>query len=421
VEIIVVTDGSRILGLGDLGTNGMGIPIGKLALYTAGAGIHPSKCLPVVLDVGTNNQSLLSDQMYLGLQHKRLSGAAYYEVVDEFMRAVHERFPNVLVQFEDFSNENATKLLAKYRNKVLCFNDDIQGTGTVALAGILGALRAAGSKNPGKSLIDQRIVICGAGSAGIGVGSAIKYALMQEGLSAEEAQKRFWVLDEKGILGAGREPANPMLQTLWIRQDIEDKLNLEAVVERVKPTVLLGLTGVGNLFSEKTIRLMAENNARPIIFPLSNPTDKAECTARQAYEWSNGTAILATGSPFEAVDLKGKKYKPGQANNMYTFPGIGLGALSAHAKTITDTMLYAAARALAAAVSEEDLAAGRIFPHIHEIPLVSRKIAFAVAQQAFEDGVANMAPFESDEQLRDHINERFWEPEYGSMVRVDSI
>ena len=419
VEMIVVTDGSRILGLGDLGTNGMGIPIGKLSLYTAGAGIHPSKTLPVVIDVGTNNEALLADPQYLGLQQRRLSGPAYLEIIDEFVSAVRERFPRALLQFEDFSNENAYTLLQKYRNKILCFNDDIQGTGAVALAGLLGALRALGHQSPGQALKDQKIVIAGAGSAGLGVGGQILFALQQEGLSAKEAHERLWFLDATGSLGKGRKAISSH-QLEFVRQDTPDQLNLESLIDHIHPTMLIGVTGVGGLFTEPAIRCMASHCSRPIIFPLSNPTDRAECTAAQAYHWSNGKAIVASGSPFDAVVYQGKRLEPGQANNMYSFPGIGAGALACEAKTITDGMLYQSALALANSVTQHHLDEGRIYPRVSEIPEVSKKIAFAVAKQAEKEGVAK-AKFDSDEKLTEEIEGRTWSPSYGSMVRVDSI
>jgi malate dehydrogenase (oxaloacetate-decarboxylating)(NADP+) len=417
VELIVVTDGSRILGLGDLGTNGMGIPIGKLSLYTAGAGIHPSKCLPCIIDVGTNNQSLLEDSFYLGLQQKRLKGAEYDEIVDEFMRAVKERFPNALVQFEDFSTENASRILERYKDNTLCFNDDMQGTSTVALAGVMSALRFLGNKNPTEALKDQRIVVVGAGTAGLGVAKGMLFSMMQSGLKEFEARKRFWIIDEQGALGALRKVSFEN-QEPWVRHDVQDKIQLEEVIRTFKPTVLLGLTGVGGLFNEKVIREMGKNCERPIIFPLSNPTHKAECTAKDAYEWTEGRCIYASGSPFAPVDYNGTTLIPAQANNMYTYPGLGLGALVCKARKITDTMLNTAARALCDAISEQDLAMGRIFPRVAEIPRISKEIAVAVAKQAQNEDLAKHK-FENENELRRAINDRFWVPRYGSMVRVE--
>lgn len=288
---------------------------GKLSLYTAAAGIHPSKCLPVVLDVGTNNQSLLDDPFYLGLPQKRITGDAYLAVVDEFIRAVRERYPKVLVQFEDFSNENAARLLAKYRHKVLCFNDDIQGTGTVALAGVLGALRCAGHADP-NALSKQNIVIVGAGTAGIGVASALAQGMTMQGLSEDEARRRIFFVDNNGLLGAGRQGLD-VNQQLWVKSDLKDQMSLDDVVAEVKPSVILGLTGFPGVFTEKAIRTMAAHHARPIVFPLSNPTSRAEATAEQVFEWTEGRAIFASGSPFAPIEYKGETKYPSQANNFY--------------------------------------------------------------------------------------------------------
>jgi malate dehydrogenase (oxaloacetate-decarboxylating)(NADP+) len=417
VELIVVTDGSRVLGLGDLGTNGMGIPIGKLQLYTACAGIHPSKCLPIVIDVGTNNKSLLEDNLYLGLQQERLRGKEYDEIVDEFINAVRERFPNALVQFEDFSTENASRILEKYRNKILCFNDDMQGTATVTVAGLLSALRALGHQNPQEALKNQRIVTVGAGSAGLGVSRGIMFSMMEAGLSEEEARKRFWIVDDKGVLGKGRNVAFSNQQA-WVRDEVKDQLNLRELVKEVKPTILLGLTGVGGLFSEQVIREMASHCERPVIFPMSNPTDKAECKANDAINWTDGKCIFASGSPFPEYEFKGRLFKPAQSNNMYSYPGIGLGALVCKARSVTDSMLNAAALAIAGYLTEDDLRDGRIFPLVDEIPKLSREIAFAIAKQAAKENLARIK-FNSDDDLRKAIDDRFWIPKYGSMARVN--
>lgn len=418
VELIVVTDGSRILGLGDLGANGMGISIGKLSLYTACAGIHPSKCLPVVIDVGTNNQDLLDNKLYLGLNQRRLVGEEYMEIVDEFLRSVHERFPKALIQFEDFSTENAANILKLYRSKYLCFNDDMQGTATVTLAGLLSALKFIGYEDPQKELTKQRIVVCGAGSAGLGVARGILYNMMLSGVPEDEAYKRFWVLDNKGLIGNGRRTAFSN-QMRWLREEYPDKMDLEQVVKEVKPTILLGLTGVGGIFSEKVIKEMAKNCEKPIIFPLSNPTTKAECTAENAYIWTQGRCIFASGSPFKEVILNGVTYKPAQSNNMYTYPGLGLGALAGEATMITDNMLNAAALALVDSITEDDYKDGRIFPKIQNIPKISKSIAFSVAKQAYKDSVVKYKEKKSEEELIEKINKRFWKPNYGSLVRID--
>ena len=418
VELIVVTDGSRILGLGDLGVNGMGIPIGKLSLYTACAGIHPSKCLPCVIDVGTNNENLINNNLYLGLQQKRLVGKAYDEIIDEFISSVTERFPKALIQFEDFSTENASRILEKYRSKILCFNDDMQGTATVALSGVLSALKYIGNTNPEESLKNQRIVVCGAGTAGLGVARGLLYNMMLNGLSEEDSHKNFWVIDDKGLLGKDRRIMFDN-QHPWVREDFADKLNLEQVIEQVKPTIILGLTGVGGIFSEKAITQMAKTCERPIIFPLSNPTSKAECTAENAYKWTNGKCVFASGSPFEEVVYNGVNFKPAQSNNMYTYPGLGLGALAGEAKHITDNMLNSAAKALVDNIDEEHYKENRIFPRVREIPSLSKKIALAVAKQAYKDGVVKYTKQRSDEEIKQKINSRYWKPEYGSLVRLD--
>lgn len=417
VELIVVTDGSRILGLGDLGANGMGIPIGKLALYTACAGIHPSKVLPCVLDVGTNNDDLRNNNFYLGIPQRRLVGDDYDEVLDEFITAVSQRFPKAVIQFEDFSTENASRILKKYRDKVLCFNDDMQGTATVALAGVISALKAIGAKSD-KELINQRIVIVGAGTAGIGVAKGLLYNMMLNGLSEKEARERFWVLNDKGLLGKGRR-VGFRNQDAWKREDYEDGLSLLDVVKQVKPTVILGLTGVGGIFDEESIKEMAKHCEHPIIFPLSNPTSRAECTAEQAYNWTDGKCIFASGSPFKNLDYKGKTLKPAQSNNMYTFPGLGLGALIGEAKIITDNMLNAAALSLANSVTDEDYKNGKIFPDVSLIPELTKKIAISIAQQAFKDNVAKYEIEKSDEEFEKIISTRYWVPEYGSLVRID--
>ena len=416
VDLIVVTDGSRVLGLGDLGTNGMGIPIGKLQLYTACAGIHPSKCLPVVIDVGTNNQSLINDNVYLGLHHERLTGSKFDEIIDEFISAVRERFSNALIQFEDFSTENASRILNKYRNKILCFNDDMQGTATVSLAGVLGALRFIGHKNPQNSLLEQRIVVVGAGTAGLGVSSGLLFSMAHSGLTEAEARKRFWIFDDKGTLGKGRS-SNFDNQIPWIRDDIEDGLSLEELVENVKPTILLGLSGVGGVFTENVVRTMSKYCERPIIFPMSNPTNKAECTAENAYLWSDGKCIFGSGSPFPNVVYKGKILRPAQANNMYTYPAIGLGSLVCKARTITDSMLNAAAISLSNLLTDDDIAQGRIFPIVNDIPKLSKQIAFDIAKQASKEKVARLV-FESDSALRKAIEDRFWVPKYGSLIKI---
>lgn len=380
-RVIVVTDGERILGLGDLGAAGMGIPIGKLSLYTACAGIHPTHCLPVTLDVGTNNEDFLNDPLYLGLERRRERGEAYDELVDEFISAVQEHFPNALVQLEDFGNRNAFRLLAKYRDQLCLFDDDIQGTGAVALAGLLGALRLNGG-----DLANQRVLFYGAGQAGIGIGSTIVAAMSEQGLSTDEAYANCWLFDSQGLVVAARDTLPE--QKRPFAHDHAQIADFSAAVEAIKPTAIIGCAGQPGVFSEQIIKAMAQLNERPIVFALSNPTANAECSAEQAYQWSDGTAIFASGSPFPPVSLGNQTLVPGQGNNAYIFPGVGLGAVVSGATRVTDEMFLAAARVLAGEVSEEDLALGRVYPSLARIREVSALIAAEVAGIAFRRGLA---------------------------------
>eukprot|EP00559_Dactyliosolen_fragilissimus_P008907 CAMPEP_0184861216 /NCGR_PEP_ID=MMETSP0580-20130426/5964_1 /TAXON_ID=1118495 /ORGANISM="Dactyliosolen fragilissimus" /LENGTH=607 /DNA_ID=CAMNT_0027358637 /DNA_START=143 /DNA_END=1966 /DNA_ORIENTATION=- len=419
VHVIVVTDGSRILGLGDLGANGMGIPIGKLSLYCAAGGIAPHRVLPVVIDAGTDNQELLDDKFYLGIQQKRLHGKAYYQLVDEFMQAVRHRWPNVLVQFEDFSSDKAQKLLNHYRNNHLVFNDDIQGTGSTTLAGILGALRARGEQVG--SLGNQRIVIAGAGSAGIGVAQTLLQAMIEQGRTIEEAKRCFFVLDAKGLLGTEDMDKLSPEQKLFARQE-DGGMSLLEVVTKYKPTMLLGMTGVGGLFTEPIVKEMAKHCTRPVIFPLSNPTSKAECTAEQAFTWTNGACIFASGSPFDPVLVQdGRTLYPTQCNNMYIFPGLGLGATICGAERITDKMLYVAAEALANHVSEEELAEGKVFPHISNIREVSLKVAVAVIEEAIREGQATKFKGKTIHDLDDYVRKKMYDPVYVPLVEKREV
>jgi len=419
VHVIVVTDGSRILGLGDLGANGMGIPIGKLSLYCAAGGIAPHRVLPIVLDVGTDNEELLNDDFYIGVQEPRLKGKAYFQLVNEFMLAVRNRWPNVLVQFEDFSSDKAQTLLNTYRHEHLTFNDDIQGTGATTLAGVFGAMRAKG--DPVEALSDQRIVIAGAGSAGIGVGQVLKQAMLEQGRTKEEALNTFFIVDQDGLLGTQRLSELSPEQREFAR-DTDGGLSLKDVVKKYKPTILMGMTAVGGLFKEDMIREMAANCDRPIIFPLSNPTTKAECTAEQAFEWTDGRCIFASGSPFDPVTTKdGRTFYPTQCNNMYVFPGVGLGATVAGCKTITDRMLYVAAEALANFVTADELKEGKVFPHISTIREVSHRVAVAVAREAIKEGQASKIRPEQIENLEDHIRSKMYYPEYVPLVEKREI
>jgi malate dehydrogenase (oxaloacetate-decarboxylating)(NADP+) len=401
-RVIVVTDGERILGLGDLGAAGMGIPIGKLSLYTACAGIHPTHCLPVMLDVGTDNEAFLNDPLYTGLERRRERGSAYDGLVAEFIGAVQELFPQALVQLEDFGNRNAFRLLQQYRDRVCLFDDDIQGTGAVALAGLLAALRITGG-----ALADQRLLFLGAGQAGIGIGNTIVAALTEQGMPQDQAHRCCWFIDSRGLLTDDRTdiPA----QKLPFAHQHEPVAGLEEAVRVLRPTVLIGCAGQAQAFTESVIRLMAEQHERPVIFALSNPTTKAECTAEQAYGWSGGRAVFASGSPFKAVQIGNATYVPGQGNNAYIFPGVGLGALASGIRRVTDGMFLAAAQVLAAQVSEVDLAQGRIYPPLSNIREVSALIAAEVAAIAYREG---LTPREAPDDILADIRARMYQPVY---------
>ena len=406
VGIIVVTDGERILGLGDLGANGMGIPIGKLALYTVCAGVHPSLCLPITIDVGTNNEELLKDPLYIGLLRNRIRGDEYDELIDEFVWAVQDVFPGALIQFEDFSNFNAFRLLRKYQKKVCTFNDDIQGTASVTLAGIYSALRITNQK-----LTDQKILFQGAGEAGVGIANLIVSAMEAEGMSHDEAKRQCWLVDSKGLVVKSRE--NLQNHKLAYAHDHEFVPDLLSAVETLKPTILVGVSGQPQTFTQPIVEAVGEINEQPVIFALSNPTSKAECTAEQAYSWTNGRAIFASGSPFKPVTLDGNTYIPGQGNNAYVFPGVGLGAIECGTKHVTDEMFFAAAKALANEVTEDDLASGCIYPPLTQIRDVSAVIAAAVAEVAYERGLATV---ERPDNLLEHMKSRQYEPNYESYV-----
>lgn len=419
VKVIVVTDGSRILGLGDLGANGMGIPIGKLSLYCAAGGIAPHRVMPVVLDVGTDNEALVNDKFYLGLQQPRLTGAKYYHLVDEFVQAVLHRWPDVLIQFEDFSSDKAQKILNKYRDQTLCFNDDIQGTGATTLAGILGALRAKGEQPT--SLGDQRILIAGAGSAGVGVAQVLLQAMIEHGRTEEEAKKCFFIADEKGLLGTDRLSELSPEQAVFAR-DTDGGLSLSEIVNKHKPTMILGMTAVGGLFNEQLIRDMAKHCEKPIIFPLSNPTSKAECSAEQAFEWTDGRCIFASGSPFDTVEMKdGRTFYPTQCNNMFVFPGLGLGVTLCGAKTVSDRMLYVAAEALANYVTEDELAQGKVFPNLAKIRDVSKKVAIAVIEEAIRTGQASKLVEKDLADLDGFVSRKMYDPVYVPIIEKRAI
>ncbi|MBN1886437.1 MAG: NAD-dependent malic enzyme, partial [Thermoflexales bacterium] len=404
--IIVVTDGERILGLGDLGADGMGIPVGKLSLYTACAGVHPAQCLPVTLDMGTDNERLLNDPLYIGIRQHRLRGEAYDELVDEFMTAAVELFPGILIQFEDFANQNAFRLLAKYRDAVCTFNDDIQGTGSVALAGLYSALRLTGGQ-----LGEQTVLFQGAGEAAIGTADLIVAAMVSEGLSSEQARRRCWLVDSQGLVVASR--TGLARHKLPYAHDHRSLPHVLAAVQALKPTAIVGVSGQTGAFNQAVLEAMAALNERPIVFAMSNPTSKAECTAEQAYTWTEGRAIFASGSPFAPVQLAGKTYTPGQCNNAYVFPGVGLGAIACQARLVTDEMFFAAAKALASTVSEADLEQGRVFPPLAAIRQVSAAIAVSVAEVAYRRGLAAL-PAPAD--LLAYISSQMYVPHYQDYV-----
>lgn len=414
ISVIVVTDGSRVLGLGDLGINGMQISIGKLSLYVAAGGIHPSRTLPIVIDVGTNNADLLAHPDYLGLRHKRIPPDEFDEFMDEFLWAVKTRWPNALLQFEDFSNENAYPLLHRYRKLIRCFNDDIQGTGAVVLAGIYSSLRKLGK--PLSSLIDQRIVCLGGGSAGLGVCNAIFNAMVADGLSPAEAAERFWMVDKIGLLTSRR-------QKLALGQDRFARTNADAVegaslldvINQAKPTVLLGLAGVGGTFTEPMIRAMAQFNETPIIFPLSNPTANAECTAQQAFEWTDGRAIVSAGSPFDAVQFRGQLLRPSQGNNMFIYPGVGLGVVLCGATRVSVSMFAVAARTLAECVDHNT---GLVYPSVSEIRQVSVRVAVSVIEEAIRRGLATRQKPPQYNDIHDWVSHNVWTPELSPIVSV---
>ncbi len=402
VRIIVVTDGERILGLGDLGANGMGIPVGKLALYTACAGVHPRLTLPVTLDVGTENEQLLDDPLYIGIPEQRIRGKAYDELFDEFLVAAQDFFPHVMIQLEDFANANAFRLLKKYRNQTCIFDDDIQGTAAVALAGLYSALRI--TKGTFK---DQRILFFGAGQAGIGIGDLIVAGLVDEGLPVKDARSRCWFVDSKGLVVKGRR--NLAEHKLAYAHDHEFLPDLLSAVESLRPTAIIGVSGQPGMFTEKVLRAMARFNERPIVFALSNPTSKTECTAEEAYAWTEGRAIFASGSPFDPVTLNGKTYIPAQGNNAYIFPGLGLGVIACGAKHITDRMFLLAAKALAHEISEDDLKEGHIYPPLAKIRSVSAVIAAAVCEVAYDQGIASK---KRPQDLLEMIKSQMYWPEY---------
>lgn len=377
----------------------MGIPIGKLALYTACAGIPPNQCLPVMIDVGTNNQDILDDLLYMGYPKERLMGEKYFDLIDEFVVAVQKKYPQALIQFEDFLTPNAYSLLNKYKNNILCFNDDIQGTAAVALAGVY-----ASSRITGIDFKDLKIMFLGAGSAATGIADLMVSAFEEAGMSRADAYSRLWFVDKDGLVVSSRDDLMP--HNLPYAHDFP-QLDFVEALDSIKPHILIGATGAPGTFSKEVLECMTKNNERPVIFALSNPTSKAECTAEQAYTWSRGKAIFASGSPFEHVEYSGKVYQPRQANNAYVFPGIGLGAITAGAKIIPDDLFLVAANTLSQMVSEQDIQSGALFPRLKEIRKLSLAIAIDVAEKAHELGVAQ---HEKPKDLKQHISEYMYNP-----------
>ena len=401
-KLIVVTDGERILGLGDLGAHGMGIPVGKLALYSACAGVHPEHCLPVMLDVGTNNEEFLNDAYYIGLRQKRLTGAAYDELVDEFITAARAAFPGVLIQFEDFANHSAFRLLHKYRDEINVFNDDIQGTAAVALAGLFSALRVSGGK-----LADQKVLFLGAGEAATGIADLVVSAMMAEGVSEAEALRRTWLVDSRGLVVKDR--AGLTDHKLRYAHDHAPVGDFLAAIQALQPTAIVGVAAVGGAFTPEVLQTMAAINERPIVFALSNPTSKAECSAEDAYRHTGGRALFACGSPYDPVQLGGKTFVPRQGNNSYIFPGVGLGAIACGSRLVTDEMFMAAAHTLAYLVNHDDIEQGSLYPALPRIREVSAHIAMAVAEVAYKRGLATV-PKPND--MMAFIESKMYDPHY---------
>ena len=406
VRIIVITDGERILGLGDLGANGMGIPVGKLSLYTACAGIPPEQTLPIMLDVGTNNQTLLADPLYLGNTEARLRGPEYDELIAEFVGAVQRIFPKACIQFEDFGNSNAFRLLHEYRDKACTFNDDIQGTAGVTLAGLISSERLTGLP-----LARQKFLFLGAGEAGIGIGDLIVEALKLSGVPQQQAREQCWFFDSKSLVVKSR--TDLVEHKLRFAHDHAPIGSLLEAVEALKPTALIGVSGMPQTFTEPVVRAMARLNQRPVVFALSNPTSKAECTAEQCYTWTDGRGIFASGSPFAPVIYQGVTHVPGQGNNSYIFPGVGLGVIASESRRVTDEMFYVAARKLADLVTEDDLKVGRLYPDLKRIREVSAKIGTAVAEVAFQRHLTNML---RPVDLETHVKDTMFDPHYPNYV-----
>lgn len=416
VDVIVVTDGERILGLGDLGIGGMAIPIGKLALYILLGGFHPAKTLPILLDVGTNNKELRSNPLYLGWRNERISGDSYYSFIDKFVQAIKKRFPEVLLQWEDFGKGHAEEILTRYREKILSFNDDIQGTAASAL----GALYSA-SKKAGVPYKNHKIVILGGGSAGMGIARMLQVGLMKEGLSEQEAIARIFIVDVQGLLHhqlpnltpAQKPFAKSLAELTQLQFSADSPISLLQVIKHVSPTVLIGVCAQRGAFTEEIVKEMAKRTSRPIIFPLSNPTSKSEAFPEELIPWTNGKAIIATGSPFQPYEYQGKKYQIGQCNNVYLYPAVGLGTKVSNAKVVTDAMFWTAAKALADNTPHSEDETASLFPEIKDLKPIIQKIAAHVAMQAVKEKVAPTATLS---EIEKRIKEFVWEPKYDTFT-----
>jgi malate dehydrogenase (oxaloacetate-decarboxylating) len=410
-EVIVVTDGERILGLGDLGVGGMGIPIGKLSLYTLCAGIHPAVTLPIMLDVGTDNAELLEDPLYLGWRHPRVRGQEYDDFIDAFVEAVREKFPRVLLQWEDFSKQNAARLLERYRDRLCSFNDDIQGTGAVTVAGLLAAMRILNSE-----LHEQRILILGAGSSAIGICDQIVAAMVHSGYPEREAKQQLWLVDSKGLVHDGRSNLEASKQRYAQRIGCLNDYGFLEVVKNVHPTILIGTSGQHGAFTEEIIREMAMHVGRPVIFPLSNPNSKSEATPSELLQWTDGRALIATGSPFPPVSYEGRLIRIGQCNNAFIFPGLGLGIVASRARRVTDSMFSAAARVLSEfspALNDPD---GPLFPPLEKVREVSYRVAVAVGAEAVRAGLTSL----NLESIEDAVINKIWTPRYSPLKRASA-
>ncbi len=420
VRLMVVTDNEAILGIGDQGVGGMAISIGKLALYCVGAGIHPAQTLPISLDVGTDNQSLLDDPLYLGRRHKRLRGAEYLKIVDEFVAAAQAVFPDVLIQWEDFRKDNALMILDRYRNVLPSFNDDIQGTGAVAAAGVHAACRISG-----KAFRDNRIVVYGAGAAGLGIARQLRGQLRDAGLKGEELTGAIMALDSRGVISDDREGLDEYKKELaWPAEMVaqlgladDDRANLARIVSAYEATVLIGTSGQGGSFTEATVKAMAANTAHPVILPMSNPTAISEGVPQDIFDWSDGRALIATGSPFDPVKTPDGPCRIGQANNVFVFPGIGLGAIVSGATEITTTMIAASSKALAESLTDDEIESRCLMPEISRLWEVCGQVALAVARQAIEDDVAQ---FTDADQLETRIAKYRWVPQYPEIITIES-